>query len=201
MKLRSSENAPPRLKPGSAALKLGERTLELEALPSQGTVLLEIREVTIWARRSRQSAARIAEVSHELRTPLTHILGFADMMQSQIFGPLEPKYLEYTGLIRQAGENLLSVDERLASTTQSFAVTSEKAAQTFASSARLIDGNASRLTELSSQTLKEIAATRSRDAIINLRRRRLLAQRPYPPRGFRQERRSWSAWPFPLLPR
>jgi cell cycle sensor histidine kinase DivJ len=94
---------------GFAVVRLGERTLELEALPSQGTVLLDIRDVTIWARRARQSAARIAEVSHELRTPLTHILGFADMMQSQIFGPLETKYLEYTGLIRQAGENLLGL--------------------------------------------------------------------------------------------
>lgn len=42
---------------------------------------------------------RIGEVAHELRTPLNHILGFAQVMQQQLFGPLAPKYAEYAGLI------------------------------------------------------------------------------------------------------
>lgn len=58
---------------------------------------------------SAASAIHAAAMAHELRTPLTHILGFSEMMQSQIFGPLAPKYLEYAGLIRSSGTHLLSL--------------------------------------------------------------------------------------------
>ena len=61
-------------------------------------------------------------------------------------------------LIEQAAVNLGQVDERLSGSTQSFAATTEKAAQTFASSARLVDSNTTRLTELSSSTLREVAS-------------------------------------------
>ncbi|RUY48837.1 kinesin, partial [Mesorhizobium sp. M7A.F.Ca.CA.001.12.1.1] len=61
-------------------------------------------------------------------------------------------------LIDQAAVNLGQVDERLSGSTQSFAATTEKAAQTFASSARLVDSNTTRLTELSSSTLREVAS-------------------------------------------
>lgn len=49
----------------------------------------------------------IAEAAHELRTPLNHIIGFAEMIEKQIFGPAEPRYVEYAGLIRQSGEQLV----------------------------------------------------------------------------------------------
>lgn len=52
---------------------------------------------------------RVAEVSHELRTPLTHILGFAEMIERQIFGELAPRYVEYAGLIRKSGAHLLGL--------------------------------------------------------------------------------------------
>ena len=61
-------------------------------------------------------------------------------------------------LIEVAAQNLANVDERLTGSTQSFAATTEKAAQTFASSARLVDSNTTRLTELSSSTLREVAS-------------------------------------------
>jgi signal transduction histidine kinase len=51
----------------------------------------------------------IAEVSHELRTPLTHILGFSEMIERQIFGPLNERYVEYAGLIRGSGTHLLEM--------------------------------------------------------------------------------------------
>ncbi len=58
-----------------------------------------------------RSAAAIyaATMAHELRTPLTHILGFAEMMQAQIFGPLNEKYRDYAGLIRSSGGHLLAL--------------------------------------------------------------------------------------------
>ncbi len=52
---------------------------------------------------------RLAEVAHELRTPLTHILGFAEMMERQVFGPLHDKYIEYAGLIKTSGAHLLAL--------------------------------------------------------------------------------------------
>ncbi len=56
---------------------------------------------------------RIAELSHELRTPLTHIIGFADVMRQQLFGPMHAKYAEYIELIHTSGQNLLELVNRL----------------------------------------------------------------------------------------
>lgn len=55
---------------------------------------------------------RIGEVAHELRTPINHILGFAQVMQQQLFGPLDGKYAEYAGHIVDAGRrmNALATD-------------------------------------------------------------------------------------------
>jgi PAS domain S-box-containing protein len=52
----------------------------------------------------------LANMSHELRTPLNAIIGFAELMGSQIFGPLgAQKYLEYVRDIRESGLHLLEV--------------------------------------------------------------------------------------------
>ena len=51
---------------------------------------------------------------------------------------------------------------QLSGTTDKFASTTEKAAQTFATSARLIDANTNRLTELSQAALREVAAIANR---------------------------------------
>jgi cell cycle sensor histidine kinase DivJ len=56
---------------------------------------------------------RLAELSHELRTPLTHIIGFADVMRQQLFGPMHAKYAEYIELIHASGQNLLELVNRL----------------------------------------------------------------------------------------
>lgn len=55
------------------------------------------------------AALHAATMAHELRTPLTHILGFAELIQAQIFGPLNDKYVEYAGLIRSSGAHLLAM--------------------------------------------------------------------------------------------
>jgi cell cycle sensor histidine kinase DivJ len=52
---------------------------------------------------------RVAELAHELRTPLSHILGFSEMIERQVFGPLQSKYVEYAGLIRASGAHLLDL--------------------------------------------------------------------------------------------
>jgi two-component system cell cycle sensor histidine kinase PleC len=49
-------------------------------------------------------------MSHELRTPLNAIIGFSEIMEAAMFGPLgAEKYTEYSRDIRESGEYLLDV--------------------------------------------------------------------------------------------
>jgi PAS domain S-box-containing protein len=49
----------------------------------------------------------LANMSHELRTPLNAILGFSEVLENGIAGPLQSRQSEYVGLVRQSGEHLL----------------------------------------------------------------------------------------------
>ncbi|MGY5806425.1 PAS domain-containing sensor histidine kinase [Rhizobium sp. LEGMi198b] len=52
----------------------------------------------------------LANMSHELRTPLNAILGFSEILQDQMFGPLgSAKYNEYAKDIHDSGKHLLNV--------------------------------------------------------------------------------------------
>jgi len=52
----------------------------------------------------------LANMSHELRTPLNAIIGFSEIMEAAMFGPLgAPKYSEYSRDIRESGQYLLDV--------------------------------------------------------------------------------------------
>jgi two-component system, cell cycle sensor histidine kinase PleC len=59
---------------------------------------------------NQAKSAFLANMSHELRTPLNAIIGFSEMMESGLFGPLgDMKYLEYCRDIRDSGTYLLDV--------------------------------------------------------------------------------------------
>ncbi len=52
----------------------------------------------------------LANMSHELRTPLNAIIGFSEMIQRQLLGPVgNDKYLDYIAGIRESGEHLLDL--------------------------------------------------------------------------------------------
>ncbi|MCH8685476.1 sensor histidine kinase [Pedomonas mirosovicensis] len=51
----------------------------------------------------------LASMSHELRTPLNAIIGFAEAMQMQVFGDLQPHYVAYANDIVTAGYHLLGL--------------------------------------------------------------------------------------------
>jgi signal transduction histidine kinase len=49
----------------------------------------------------------LANMSHEFRTPLNAIIGFTEVLQDQIPGPLNAEQLEYLGDVNNAGQLLL----------------------------------------------------------------------------------------------
>jgi len=57
---------------------------------------------------SRAKTSFLAHLSHDIRTPLNHIIGFADLIRLETFGPLgDAKYKSYVADIKRAGEKLL----------------------------------------------------------------------------------------------
>ena len=59
---------------------------------------------------NRAKSEFLANMSHELRTPLNAILGFSEILQNQMFGPLgSDKYREYSRDIHESGKHLLNV--------------------------------------------------------------------------------------------
>ncbi len=59
---------------------------------------------------NRAKSQFLANMSHELRTPLNAVIGFAEMMSAETFGPLgSPRYQEYADAIRGSGAHLLSL--------------------------------------------------------------------------------------------
>ncbi|MDX2274667.1 MAG: HAMP domain-containing sensor histidine kinase [Hyphomonadaceae bacterium] len=84
-------------------------TLSVAALALLAALLALGRTAAPAPASSDELGRRVAEVSHEMRTPLTHILGFAELIETQIFGPIEARYVEYAGLIRRSGSQLLEL--------------------------------------------------------------------------------------------
>jgi len=59
---------------------------------------------------NRAKSQFLANMSHELRTPLNAVIGFAEMMSAETFGPLgSPRYQEYADAIRGSGAHLLAL--------------------------------------------------------------------------------------------
>ncbi len=59
-------------------------------------------------RANKAKSDFLASMSHELRTPLNAIIGYAEMMQQQVFGPVAPaRYAGYVDDIGASGAHLL----------------------------------------------------------------------------------------------
>ncbi|MBM3519023.1 MAG: hypothetical protein FJX56_14405, partial [Alphaproteobacteria bacterium] len=59
---------------------------------------------------SRAKSQFLASISHELRTPLNAVIGFAQLLERQTFGPLgDGRYVQYAGDIESSGSHLLEM--------------------------------------------------------------------------------------------
>ncbi|MEK7264933.1 MAG: HAMP domain-containing sensor histidine kinase [Pseudomonadota bacterium] len=57
-----------------------------------------------------ESAVMLADLSHEMRTPLNAVIGFAETIERQTFGPVgHENYTQYAEHIRMAGRHLLDL--------------------------------------------------------------------------------------------
>jgi len=63
---------------------------------------------------SRAKSQFLATMSHEFRTPLNAIIGFSDMIKSEVFGPVgDPRYGHYAADINDSGKLMLALVQDL----------------------------------------------------------------------------------------
>jgi two-component system cell cycle sensor histidine kinase PleC len=86
-----------------------------EAFRRQAAQLAELADRYLEQKAEAISANRVkaeflANMNHEIRTPLNHIIGFAEMIESEVYGPCgSERYLEYARDIRLSGATLLGL--------------------------------------------------------------------------------------------
>ncbi len=101
-----------------------QRWLRVRTTPFRDGIALSVRDSTDEhdaqtamqvAKENAESANRaksdfLANMSHELRTPLNAVIGFADIIVQQLFGPVgSDRYREYATLIKMSGTHLLEI--------------------------------------------------------------------------------------------
>ena len=101
------------------AYRLYSTTLAtLEARAEKDALIGELEQAKMISDEARQRAEAanisksrfLAQMSHELRTPLNAILGFSEIMQHEMFGPVgNARYRDYANDIHVSGAHLLSI--------------------------------------------------------------------------------------------
>ncbi|MEI8131710.1 MAG: ATP-binding protein [Leptolinea sp.] len=81
--------------------RVKERTAELEAA------------LTKLAEFDRMKSNIVANISHELRTPMTHIMGYLELLISNIMGPITDEQMNALQVMQRASERLEKLIEDL----------------------------------------------------------------------------------------
>jgi two-component system, cell cycle sensor histidine kinase PleC len=91
-------------------LRKSQQTLEVQTAELADLAEKYAEEKTRAEDANAAKSKFLANMSHELRTPLNAIIGFSEIMEAAMFGPLgAEKYTEYSRDIRESGEYLLDV--------------------------------------------------------------------------------------------
>jgi two-component system, cell cycle sensor histidine kinase PleC len=99
-----------RLKATIADLRASQEVLESQAQQLAELAEKYAEEKTRAEEANQAKSKFLANMSHELRTPLNAIIGFSEIMEGCLFGPLgAEKYSEYCADIRESGKYLLDV--------------------------------------------------------------------------------------------
>jgi signal transduction histidine kinase len=89
---------------------IAESVRQAEALRRAEAARLSAEYEAEAAVRANQTKSEfLATMSHELRTPLNAIIGFSELIQHALFGPLPAQYSEYAGDIHKSGHHLLAL--------------------------------------------------------------------------------------------
>jgi signal transduction histidine kinase/HAMP domain-containing protein len=81
---------------------------DITVLKQRETALIAARDVA--EASSRAKTDFLANMSHELRTPLNAVIGFSEMISSEMLGPVgQPKYKEFAADILFSGRHLLQI--------------------------------------------------------------------------------------------
>lgn len=96
----------------TATRTMGKHRAEKDALIAQ----LERAKAISDGSRQRAEEANLAKsrflatMSHELRTPLNAILGFSEIMENEVLGPMHNvRYREYAANVHESGQHLLTL--------------------------------------------------------------------------------------------
>tara|TARA_R110002110_G_scaffold54129_10_gene155580 strand:- start:309 stop:1478 length:1170 start_codon:yes stop_codon:yes gene_type:complete len=90
-----------------------ERVLRY-ALLNQAALIRQRQARTAAEELAKAKTDMLSQISHEFRTPLNAIIGFADMIGSEILGPVgQARYKEFAGDISNSGQHLLSMINQL----------------------------------------------------------------------------------------
>ncbi len=93
-----------------ADLRASQQVLESQAQQLTDLAQKYAEEKTRAEEANQAKSKFLANMSHELRTPLNAIIGFSEIMESGMFGPLgAERYGEYCRDIRASGQYLLDV--------------------------------------------------------------------------------------------
>jgi signal transduction histidine kinase len=91
------------------ATALGARNA---AMREAAAALAQARDEAVRANNAKSMF--LANMSHELRTPLNAVIGFGELIDRQMLGPVgTPKYREYARYIHQSGTHLLALIEEI----------------------------------------------------------------------------------------